>query len=59
MPWPMYRRVERRAVRIHEMMRRLDVDPAKLARFSAAAERTARRYHLPAAVARWDSVLAS
>jgi uncharacterized protein DUF6455 len=31
-PWPMYRRVERRAVRIHEMMRRLDVDPAKLAR---------------------------
>ena len=32
LPWPMYRRVERRAVRMHEMMRRLDVDPAKLAR---------------------------
>lgn len=32
LPWPMYRRVERRAVRMHEMMQRLDVDPAKLAR---------------------------
>lgn len=32
LPWPMYRRVERRAVRTQEMMRRLDVDPAKLAR---------------------------
>jgi hypothetical protein len=32
MPWPMHRRVERRAVRMHEMMRRLDVDPARLAR---------------------------
>ena len=31
-PWPMYRRVERRAGRMHEMMRRLDVDSAKLAR---------------------------
>jgi hypothetical protein len=28
----MYRRVERRAVRMHEMMQRLDVDAAKLAR---------------------------
>ena len=32
LPWPMYRRVERRAVRMREMMRRLDVDPGKLAR---------------------------
>jgi hypothetical protein len=32
LPWPMHRRVERRAVRMHEMMRRLDVDPARLAR---------------------------
>jgi Family of unknown function (DUF6455) len=31
-PWPMHRRVERRAVRMHEMMRQLDVDPGKLAR---------------------------
>jgi hypothetical protein len=30
--WPMYHRVERRSVRMHEMMQRLDVDPAKLAR---------------------------
>jgi hypothetical protein len=30
--WPMYHRVERRAGRIHEMMRRLDVDSATLAR---------------------------
>jgi hypothetical protein len=30
--WPMFRRVERRAVRMHEMMQRLDVDPTKLAR---------------------------
>jgi hypothetical protein len=28
----MFHRVERRALRMHEMMRRLDVDPAKLAR---------------------------
>jgi hypothetical protein len=32
MPWPMYDRVERRAVRMHEMMQRLHVDPARLAR---------------------------
>jgi glycosyltransferase involved in cell wall biosynthesis len=32
-------------------------DPARLARFAAAAERTARRYHLPAAIEKWDSVL--
>ena len=32
LPWPMYRRVERRAVRMNEMMRRLNVDAAKLAR---------------------------
>jgi hypothetical protein len=30
--WPMYRRVERRAVRMQEMMQSLDVDPTKLAR---------------------------
>lgn len=38
--------------------RRLLDDPVALARFSAAAERTARRYHLPAAIEKWDSVLA-
>jgi hypothetical protein len=32
MSWPMFHRVERRAVRMHEMMRRLHVDPGKLAR---------------------------
>ncbi len=32
MDWPMFHRVERRALRMHEMMRRLDVDPVKLAR---------------------------
>jgi hypothetical protein len=43
--WPMHRRVERRAVRMHEMMRRLDVDPARLARLrggDAYAEACAR-----------------
>lgn len=32
MDWPMFRRVERQAVRMHEMMDRLDVDPAAFAR---------------------------
>jgi uncharacterized protein DUF6455 len=32
MYWPMFHRAERRALRMHEMMRRLEVDPAKLAR---------------------------
>jgi hypothetical protein len=32
MDWPMFRRVERQAVRMHEMMDRLDVDPAEFAR---------------------------
>jgi hypothetical protein len=32
MSWPMFHRVERRAVRMHEMMQRLDVDRGKLAR---------------------------
>jgi hypothetical protein len=32
MSWPMFRRVERRAVRMHQMMTRLHVDPGKLAR---------------------------
>ena len=44
-PWPMSRRVERRAVRMHEMMRRLDVDAARLARLhggDAYAEARAR-----------------
>ena len=36
-PWPMYRRTERLAVRMHEMMQRLDVDPAKLARLRGGA----------------------
>jgi hypothetical protein len=32
MDWPMYRRVENRARRLHEMMERLDVDAGALAR---------------------------
>jgi len=32
MGWPMYRRVERQARRMHEMMERLGVDPAALVR---------------------------
>lgn len=32
MPWPMFQHVERQAVRMHEMMRRLDVDVAKFVR---------------------------
>jgi hypothetical protein len=32
MDWPMYRRVERQARRMHEVMARLDVDPLALAR---------------------------
>jgi hypothetical protein len=32
MDWPMFRRVERRARRMHDMMERLDVDPGMLAR---------------------------
>lgn len=32
MDWPMYRRVERQAVRMHEMMDRLGVDPMAFAR---------------------------
>lgn len=45
LPWPMYRRVERRAVRMQEMIQRLDVDPGKLARLrrgDAYAEARAR-----------------
>jgi len=41
----MFRRVERRALRMHEMMKRLDVDPGKLARLrrgDAYAEARAR-----------------
>ena len=30
--WPKFRRVERRARRLHEMIERLDVDPVVLAR---------------------------
>jgi len=32
MDWPMHRRVERRAIRMHEMLDRLDVDPVALVR---------------------------
>jgi Family of unknown function (DUF6455) len=32
MNWPMYRRVERQAIRMHEMLDRLDVDPVALVR---------------------------
>ena len=32
MDWPMFHRVERRASRMHDMMERLDVDQAALAR---------------------------
>lgn len=45
MSWPMFRRVERRAVRMHEMMTRLYVDPGTLARLrrgDAFAEARAR-----------------
>ena len=45
MHWPMFHRVERRARRIHEMMRRLGVDPGKLVRLrrgDAYAEARAR-----------------
>jgi hypothetical protein len=45
LPWPMHRRVERRAVRMHAMMRRLGVDPARLTRLrrgDAYAEARAR-----------------
>lgn len=38
-------------------VQRLLDDPATLARFSAAAERSARRYHRPAAIDKWDGVL--
>jgi hypothetical protein len=37
MDWPMFHRVERRALRMHEMMQRLDVDPARLARLRGGA----------------------
>jgi hypothetical protein len=43
--WPMFHRVERRAVRMHDMMARLRVDPGKLARVrrgDAYAEARAR-----------------
>ena len=32
MHWPMFRRVEHQVRRMHEMMKRLNVDPGKLAR---------------------------
>jgi uncharacterized protein DUF6455 len=32
MDWPMFRRVERQARRMHEVMKRLDVDPGMLTR---------------------------
>ena len=32
MEWPMYRRVERQATRLHEMMDKLDVNAADVAR---------------------------
>ena len=35
MSWPMFRRVERQARRLHEMMERLDVDPRQLVRLRA------------------------
>lgn len=45
MSWSMFHRVEHRALRMHGMMRRLDVDPLKLARLrrgDAYAEARAR-----------------
>lgn len=38
-------------------VQRLLDDPGTLARFSEAASRSAQRYHQPAAIAKWDSVL--
>lgn len=35
MSWPMYRRVERQALRLQDVMERLDVDPVALARLDA------------------------
>ena len=35
MDWPMARRVERLATRMHEVMEKLDVDPLKLVRLGA------------------------
>mgnify|MGYP001495193057 CR=1 FL=1 len=44
MSWPMYRHVERRASRLHEMLDALDVDAASLARLqSGEAYAEARR----------------
>ena len=45
MDWPMFRQVERRAIRLHQMMARLDVDIAKFTRMrrgDAYAEARAR-----------------
>jgi hypothetical protein len=45
MDWPMFRRVERRASRMEELLRRLDVDTVKLVRLrggDAYAEARAR-----------------
>ncbi|MGI9422988.1 MAG: DUF6455 family protein [Hyphomicrobiaceae bacterium] len=35
--WPMFRRVERRAKRTHDMIRRLNVDPLRLVRLGQGA----------------------
>jgi len=48
MDWPMFRRVERRARRMHEMMQRLNVDAGTLVRFrggDAYAQARARCLH--------------
>src|SRR5262245_45131648 len=48
MDWPMFRRVERRARRMHEMMQRLNVEAGTLVRFrggDAYAQARARCLH--------------
>jgi hypothetical protein len=35
MPWPMFERVERQEVTLHDMMERLGVDPTRLARLDS------------------------
>lgn len=45
MDWPMYRRVERQAVRMHEMMDRLGVDPVVFARLRQGEAYAEARSH--------------
>ena len=46
MNWPMCRRVERQAIRMHEMLDRLDVDPVALVRLRNGDEHDRSCAHL-------------